>query len=163
MTLKIAQFINLALVVLVAGAMWGTWLGLSRSMGSFSADTYLDIGHAMIGNLAPIMPVLMLSAVGSAISVVVLLYRERSTGFLFTIAGLVLLLVVILITVLVEVPINNQTRLWTPTSLPADWKEVRDRWALFHLIRTFTSLAALGLFLGATVFGPAPLQPTRPQ
>jgi uncharacterized membrane protein len=32
MSLKIAQFVNLVLIVLVAGALWGTWLGLSRSI-----------------------------------------------------------------------------------------------------------------------------------
>jgi uncharacterized membrane protein len=138
--------------MLVAGAMWGTWLGLARSIDSFTPQTYVDIGHVMIVNLAPVMPVLMLSAVASAASVVFLLYREDASGRLLTIAGLALLLVVILITVVVEVPINNQTRVWTPTTLPANWMELRDRWALFHLIRTFVSLAAVSLFLGAVIF-----------
>jgi uncharacterized membrane protein len=150
--LKIAQFVTLALTMLVAGAMWGTWLGLARSIDSFTAQTYLDIGRVLIANLAPVMPVLMLSAVASAVSVVVLLHRERASGRLLTTAGLVLLLVVVLITVVVEVPINNQTRLWTPTTLPANWMDLRDRWALFHLIRTFVSLAAVSLFLAAVIF-----------
>jgi uncharacterized membrane protein len=150
--LKIAQFVTLALTMLVAGAMWGTWLSLARSIDSFTAQTYLDIGHVMIANLAPVMPVLMLFAVASAVSVVVLLYLEHASGKFLTIAGLALLMVVVLITVAVEVPINNQTRLWTSTTLPANWMDLRDRWALFHLIRTMVSLAAVSLFLGAVVF-----------
>jgi uncharacterized membrane protein len=150
--LKIVQFITLALTTLVAGVMWGTWLGLSRSIASFSAPTFLDIGHSMIANLAPVMPALMSSAVASAAALSVLSYREGSPGFPFVTAGLGLLIVAVVITLLVEVPIDNQIRVWTPTSLPTDWRELRDRWSAFHVVRTFTSVAAMGLFLAAVIF-----------
>src|SRR5262249_56759623 len=73
--------------MLVAGVMWGTWLSLSRSIASFSAPTFLDIGHAMIANLAPVMPALMLSTVASAATLAVLSYRERSFGWFVVTAG----------------------------------------------------------------------------
>jgi hypothetical protein len=151
--LKIAQFANLMLLALVAGAMWGTWLGLSRSMLAFSPSTYLDLGHAMIRNFAPVMPALILCALASAVSVVALSYRRRMRGFPFRIGGLALLLVVIGITVGVEVPIDNETRVWTVTSLPSNWNELRERWAMFHAIRTFISIVVFGLFVGDAVFG----------
>src|SRR5262249_32827776 len=98
MPLRVAQYINLVLVVLVSGVLCGAWLGLSRSIGSFSANTYLDIGHAMIANLAPVMPALILSSVASAIVVAVCLHHQRSTGLPLNVAGILLLLVVIGIT-----------------------------------------------------------------
>ena len=81
MTLKVAQFVNILLLVLVVGVFWGPWLGLSRSIGSFSAQTFLDIGHTMIGNLAPVMPVLMITAILSTVPVLYLLYAQRAKSF----------------------------------------------------------------------------------
>src|SRR5262249_59994901 len=113
---------------------------------------FLDIGHAMIANLAPVMPALMLSTVASAATLAVLSYRERSFGWFVVTAGLALLILVVAITVLIEVPIDNQIRGWTPTTVPADWSALRDRWAVFHLVRTFASLMAVVAFLTATIF-----------
>jgi hypothetical protein len=62
MRLKTVQFVSLVLVMLVTGVFWGSWLGLSRSIQTFTPDTFLAIGHTMIGNLASVMPVLVVLA-----------------------------------------------------------------------------------------------------
>ena len=77
MRLKTVQFVSLVLVILVTGVFWGSWLGLSRSMETFTPDTFLAIGHTMIGNLGPVMAVLVSFAV---LSQVVLLVQLRSSG-----------------------------------------------------------------------------------
>ena len=64
MTLKSWHFINIFLAALVTGVFWGPWLGLSRSIESFSPEVFLAIGQRMIGNLAPVMPILMPAAFG---------------------------------------------------------------------------------------------------
>ena len=61
-TLEIWQFINIFLSALVTGVFWGTWLGLSRSMASLTPETFLAVGHAMIGNLGTILALLMPAA-----------------------------------------------------------------------------------------------------
>jgi hypothetical protein len=53
----------------------------------------------------------------------------------------------IAITLAVNVPIDNQIKIWTTTSLPPDWTQVRDRWETFHTGRTFLSLTALASVL----------------
>jgi Domain of unknown function (DUF1772) len=138
-----AQFVSLVLVMLVTGVFWGSWLGLSRSMQTFTPDTYLAIGHAMIANLAPVMPALVILA---ALSQLVLLFELRSSGLtaiLPTLIAFMLFLIAVAITLLVEVPIDNQIRTWTPTSLPADWMLIRDRWETFHVVRTFSAVGAV--------------------
>ena len=68
MLVKLAQFLNIMLYVLVAGVMWGTWLSLGRTMTRYDATTFLADGKHMIDNLAVVMAVLMISAVVVALA-----------------------------------------------------------------------------------------------
>lgn len=67
------------LYVLVAGAMWGTWLSLARTMTNYDAATFVTDGKHMIVNLATIMAVLMISAVLIGLITVVMLFRSQAT------------------------------------------------------------------------------------
>lgn len=127
--LAIWQFINILLCALVTGVFWGTWLGLSRSIAELKPETFLTIGHTMIGNLGTIMAFLMPAAMLATLPVLYLLYRGRSRALYPTLAGFVLFVIALLITLIVEVPIDNQIAGWTITSLPANWQQLRDRWS----------------------------------
>jgi hypothetical protein len=81
-----------------------------------------------------------------------LLYRRGSGAFYPTLAGLALFVVALLITLLVEVPLDNQFEGWTVTTLPANWQELRDRWEWFHVIRSWVSVAGLALLLAGALF-----------
>ena len=149
---KLLQFVSIMLYVLVGGVMWGTWLSLARTMTSYDAATFLVDGKHMISNLATVMEVLMISAVVVGLTVVVLLFRVRSAvaGWL-ALAGLLLMLSVMAITLLVEVPIDNLIAIWTEATLPPDWQEIRARWAAFHTLRTFLALGAIAAAVGAAL------------
>jgi uncharacterized membrane protein len=54
---------------------------------------------------------------------------------LFAVAA-VLMLVALAVTVRVEVPMNRAIALWDSAAPPANWAAVRDRWLMFHLVRT---------------------------
>ena len=128
---KWVQFVSTMLYVLVAGVMWGTWLSLARSMTDYDAATFLTDGKHMIENLAMIMAVLMISAVVIGLVAVVLLFRSRSTvAAWLAVIGLVLMIAVMVVTLTVEVPIDNLIATWTEASLPADWQEIRARWSV---------------------------------
>ncbi|HVD80518.1 MAG TPA: anthrone oxygenase family protein, partial [Propionibacteriaceae bacterium] len=138
---KLAQFVSIMLYVLVAGVMWGTWLSLARTMTSYDAATFLADGQHMIENLGTIMAVLMISAVVIGLVVVLLLFRSRSPiAAWLAVAALLLMIAVLVITVAVEVPIDNMIATWTDATLPQDWQDIRARWAAFHTLRTFVSL-----------------------
>ena len=156
MRLKTVQFVSLVLVMLVTGVFWGSWLGLSRSIQTFTPDMFLAIGHTMIGNLAPVMPVLVMLAALSQGLLLVQLRSRGSSAFLPSLIGFVMFLIAVAVTLLVEVPIDNQIRSWTPASLPADWTLIRDRWETFHVLRTFSALGGLIMLTAATVFGQLP-------
>jgi uncharacterized membrane protein len=152
MFLKLTQFVAIMLYMLVAGVMWGTWLSLSRTMTRYDATTFLADGKHMIANLATIMAVLMISAGVIGLVVTVLLFRNGSTaaGWL-ALAGLLLMIAVIAVTLAVEVPIDNKIKTWTAGTLPSNWQDIRARWAAFHTLRTFLSLAAVAAAVGAAL------------
>jgi uncharacterized membrane protein len=148
--LKWVQFVSIMLYVLVAGVMWGTWLSLARTMTNYDAATFLVDGKHMIENLATIMAVLMISAVVIGLVAVVLLIRSRSTVAAWLAAiGLLLMIAVLVITLAVEVPIDNLIASWTEATLPADWQQIRARWSTFHTLRTFVALGAVAAAVGA--------------
>ena len=151
MNLKIWQVVSIFLSALVTGVFWGPWLGLSRSIKTFEAEVFLAIGHRMIQNLAPIMPLLMPAAILSIVPVLVMSFHEALT-FYFTLAGFVLLIAALLVTLMVEVPIDNQIKKWTVATLPDHWQELRDRWETFHVIRTVACLTGLFLLLIGVIF-----------
>jgi uncharacterized membrane protein len=151
MALKIWQFISIFLLALVTGVFSGPWLGLSRSIATFEPEVFLAIGHRMIRNLAPVMPFLMPAAILSLVPVLVLSYSDRPQTFYLTLAALALFIVALLITLIVEVPIDNQIMKWTAATLPANWQQLRDRWETFHVMRTFASVAGLALALIAAL------------
>jgi uncharacterized membrane protein len=151
MAARVTQFVSIFLLVLVVGSLWGTWFGLSRSIEALSPETFLEVGHVMIGNFGAVMPVLMPSAVLATLLSGILLLRVRPGAAYLTLAGFVCFVGVTLVTLLGNVPIDNLIRGWTPATLPADWREARDRWQAFHTVRTFLSLAGLACVLAGSL------------
>ena len=75
--------------------------------------------------------------------------HQGSARWLFLSAG-VLLIAGIVVTLVVEVPINKQIASWTPSTIPANWKELRARWLTFHNVRSAAgALAFACALLGA--------------
>lgn len=58
-------------------------------------------------------------------------------------------------------PTNLATFRATPEELPADWRELRDRWEYGHLARFVLHLLALLGFSGATLAQPPDVRPGR--
>jgi uncharacterized membrane protein len=99
-----------------------------------------------------IMPVLMISTAMLGLVVAIALFRRRSpVAAWLVLAGVVLLGGVIAITLAVNVPIDNEIKTWTAATLPSDWENIRSRWAAFHTLRTFVSLAGLAAVIGSAL------------
>jgi Anthrone oxygenase len=98
------------------------------------------------------MAVLMISAAVIGLLTTFVLFRRRSTtaGWL-ALAGLLLIVAVIVLTLAVEVPIDNKIKTWTVATLPSGWQDIRARWAAFHTLRAFLSLAAVAATVGAAL------------
>lgn len=147
MKLKSIYFIALFLLMLVTGVFWGTWFSLSRSMEVFSAAEFIHIGKTIIQNLAVPMRIILPSCILFMILSAWFYPEKRSSGFYFCVTSIVLIVIALLITLLIEVPIDNQIATWTAETAPAGWEAIRDRWEFFHAARTFISLASFGFLL----------------
>jgi uncharacterized membrane protein len=141
---RAAQATTVVLFALVMGVFWGTWFSLSRTMSRLSAETFVAVGHQMIQNLGAPMAILLPLALLSALVTLVLLWRGgRTAAFWWMLAGFLLMVAALVVTLAVEVPIDNQIKTWTAATLPGDWRSVQTRWERFHTIRTFLSIAAV--------------------
>ena len=159
MKVRAAQATTIVLFALVMGVFWGTWFSLSRTMSQLSAETFLAVGHEMIQNLGVPMAVLLPLALLSALVTLVLLWPDRTAAFWWLAAGFVLMLASLVITLAVEVPIDNQIETWTAATLPGDWRSIQSRWELWHTVRTFASIAAVVAATISAVVAPRPSQP----
>lgn len=151
-TNKILQVTTVTLLMLVTGVFWGTWFSLSRSIENFTPEAFLAIGKTIIGNVAWPMRFLMPGTLLLMILVCWLHPQKRSMNFVGFLKAFVLLLIVLLITLMVLVPLDNQFKVWTVETMPADWETLRDKWQFYHTIRTFLSIGAFVSFAWAMVF-----------
>jgi uncharacterized membrane protein len=144
MRVRAALAATIVLFALVMGVFWGTWFSLSRTMDRLSPETFLAVGHQMIRNLGGPMAILLPLALLSALVTLALPWPGgRTASFWWLAAGFGLMVAALVITLAVEVPIDNQIQTWTVATLPGDWRSIQTRWELWHTIRTFTSIAAV--------------------
>ena len=146
MKIKIIHFISLFLLLLVTGVFWGTWFTLTRSLDEFSAAEFIHIGKVIISNVAVPMSIIMPSCILFMILSILFYSDKKSSGFYLNIAAFVLIIITLLITLLILVPIDNQIKEWTTSTIPSNWELIRSRWDSYHALRTCTSLASFGCF-----------------
>jgi len=146
MKLKIAEFATLMLIALVMGVLWGTWFTLTRSIADFSAAEFIHIGKTIIANVAIPMRIIMPATLLMMIITILLSRRVNTASFYLYILSFLLMVVTLIITVAVEVPIDNKIKTWTEATVPANWQALRHTWDQFHTARTFTSIAGLAFF-----------------
>jgi hypothetical protein len=151
MALKTFELVNILLSALVTGVFWGPWVGLTRSIATFSPAAFLAIGYRLNVNLAPLMTALMPIALLSAVPTLIL--SPAIPAVVLTLAGVVLFLVALVVTLAVEVPIAVRVKSWTESTLPEDWQRQRDRWASVHIVRVVTGVAGLGSLVAAAIYG----------
>lgn len=149
---RIVQLVALLFLGLTAGVFWGTWFTLTRSIDEFSAAEFIHIGKVIIANVGDPMKVIMPATILLVALCLFFAYRRGRLGFYLTITALVLIVIALVITLGVEVPIDNQIKTWTPETVPPDWTDLRATWATYHMLRTFASLGSLLVFGAALLW-----------
>lgn len=152
MIINICEIINLTLSAVVGGMYWGPWLALSRSLDKFEPSAFLAVVRQLNLNMAPIMTVLSpLSLLTTAIMAVLYSFSRQYVSLYFTLGGLLLFAIAVMVTVAIEVPIVKQIVTWTEATLPVDWQQQRDKWQQNHVLRVWSGLIGLVLLLCATI------------
>ena len=120
-------------------------------MRTFKPEVFLDIVDRMSRNMESTMTVLTPAALFSIAPVLFLSFNKHPRTFYLTLAGFVLFVVALLVTVLVEVPIVKQIVTWTAGTLPGNWQQLRDRWGAFHIIRVVAGIGGVALLVGGAI------------
>jgi uncharacterized membrane protein len=147
--MKTIQLITGLLLVLVAGTFWGTWFSLSRTMHELPAEVFLTIGKEIMKNVALTMSIIMPVSILCLLILLIRSWKTKTIYFYCILIALVLFIVALIITVGIEVPIDNKIKTWTGATIPSGWQNIRDRWEIYHTIRTFVSLAVVTFFMMA--------------
>lgn len=136
----------LFVLMLITGVFWGTWFTLTRAIEGFTAAEFIHTGNVIIANVAVPMRIIMPAGILLMLLSLWLYKNKQSAGFYAGVISFVLIIVVLLVTLAVLVPIDNDIKQWTTLTMPQDWESIRDKWKMFHAVRTFASLASFALF-----------------
>ncbi len=160
MVLKIARFVNLFLVALLAGLLVGVFI-VERALLEVSASVYTAVQKPKHEVFEPIMPIFNTLVIVSGLMVLLLIRDRKTWVFALTAIGVLCTIALTTTTLLVNVPINSEIiNTWSVNDPPADWAQVRDRWNLFHAIRTVLAIVALFCLLLAAMIPQATQYPS---
>jgi len=141
---KSIGFINLLVVALVAGAVFGIWLGYNPA--TLSPTTYAEQQQESIRALNVTMPVLGTIGILLTVTSAILAWAERPMVYVLF-GAVVCLLVTGLVTRFGNQPINAIVMTWNTQAPPANWMDFRDEWWKWHIVRTLAAVAGLCLLL----------------
>ncbi|HEX9015118.1 MAG TPA: DUF1772 domain-containing protein [Chloroflexota bacterium] len=147
---KVARFVNLGLVSLLAGNGIGALLAIHPALRELPAREFLEAEQGVTRRYARIMSVLMPAAVVSCINVLRLTRDRRSPAFGLTVAGTANLIGMMVVTG-IELPLNRKTLETSPDDV-SDWVASRERWDRFNLIRDALTVNGWALLCLAALF-----------
>jgi hypothetical protein len=139
--MPLSMFVSLMLVGLVAGILLATQLGQVRVQKRLGARDFTLVKHSFELALGRVMPVLVIAA-GVSIIPLLLLASRGPVPFIAALLAALLWAGVIVVTLILNAPVNALARHWDPETPPENWEELRDRWHLGQTIRTPLAVAA---------------------
>ncbi|MCY0957521.1 DUF1772 domain-containing protein [Streptomyces sp. H27-H5] len=141
------EIVTTVLVGLMVGVEFSVAFVINRILDALPDDSNQrgrSHGGRMLGAVMPVWYIgsLVLVAVWAFVG-----WQHDGAGLVVT-AGALLILSVVM-SLLLLVPINNQSKTWTTENRPADWKEQMNRWDRFHYVRVAVIVAAFALLVTA--------------
>jgi uncharacterized membrane protein len=145
----IVYSVNLLLVALVVGTMFGVWFGLNSNQMTY--PVYLEQQQQLIRSLNVKLP--LLAAVGIVVTVIsAFLSRGDRNKLLLLIVAVIFLIIAGIVTRFLNQPINAKVITWVAENPPSDWMKLRDEWWKWHTVRMIAGIIGLGfLILGLLI------------
>jgi hypothetical protein len=145
---QVIQFLSIVLTGLIAGTIFGIWIGYNPR--DLSAVAYVEQQQNAIHSLNVLMPILGLISIVLTAAYTVISKREKPKRNLL-LAATILLIASGLITRFGNQPINAIVITWNLESIPDTWTALRDKWWSFHIMRTLSTMTAFALITWATI------------
>ena len=147
---KSFELIVLLFAALATGALIVNWIGLGRAMARLSGSAYVEFHQHTNRTFDPYMPIVVIGALAGGVALAVM-YGVHSIPGQLAAAGALCYALVLVITLLTNLPINKQIAHWSIQNPPREWAQTRARWLRFHVIRTLFSVPALAIYLLAAM------------
>lgn len=141
--------------IVVAGTMVGNELAVAvffhPRIRALDDATHVRAAQALAAVFGRVMPFWYALTLLLSLAVAFLTQPAGTPGHGLALAAAGLFAAMIVYTVLLPVPINNQVARWQPESLPGNWRELRQRWDRLHEVRVGVLLVALVLLVTSTL------------
>ena len=137
-----AQEITCFVAVTAIGLMAGILLGVALTQQTaqrLSAECWTARQNCSDRLFRKIMPTTFILILLASLSAIVVLHHAAKLWMGMSLFASVL---VIVITMALEVPLNNKFARWEPKKVPDDWELLRDAWLRNHWLRTYFGIAA---------------------
>jgi uncharacterized membrane protein len=151
---SVVQIIAILCSGLMAGLLFGDWLGTSFARARMSASGFIELQQIVHINYLRTLPALSSAAVLAPV-VWLFFWRSRrgSVEFGILLAAIIALVVGQAITFMVNVPINDQLESWSVANPPSNAREIWSRWESAHIVRTIFWVGGFLLEIVALVAG----------
>ena len=151
---SVVQVIAILCSGLMAGLLFGDWLGTSFARARMSDSSFIELQQIVHVNYLRTLPALSSAAVLAPI-VWLFLWRARRGHLEFglLLAAIIALVVGQAITFLINVPINDQLESWIAASPPSNARQIWSRWETAHIVRTIFWVGGFLLEVVALVVG----------
>lgn len=131
---------------LMAGLLFGDWLGPAFARSAMSVSSFIEFQQIVHINYLLTLPALSTIALATPILWLVLLRTRRDSGeFKILLVATVAIAIGFAITLVFNVPVNNQLEAWNAAAPPGNAREIWSDWEKAHVIRTV--FWVLGFFL----------------
>ena len=126
-------------------------LVLENSLRAYDSAIYTQVRLVELDSLDKLASATLIPALVSTLIITVIRMRARGNDRWLLLAAVALLVVVFVVTLAVNLPINADQANWSVQSPPSDWASVRDRWQVAHLIRTLAAISAFTCLIAAGI------------
>jgi len=154
MNLDIIYTLEIAAIV-VAGTMTGNEIAVAvfvhPRIRRLEDAVHIRAAQTLASALGAAMPFWYALTFLLSLAVTFVAHAMWSTSWWIALGSVALFAAMIVYSVLLPVPINNQVARWQPDSLPANWRELRRRWDRLHAIRVVFLVVALIVIVKSSV------------
>lgn len=157
--LEIVRVVAIAGSGVFAGILFGDRMGATFARPVLDASSFLRFQRNQHVHFARFMPPLTLASVVGGLAWLIMVRAQWDTPQFWLLALATSAMTVgAVLTLSVNIPINNQLMTWNVDAPPENMREIWSRWEKIHTIRTVLWLGAFALEVVAlAVFGsPAP-------
>jgi uncharacterized membrane protein len=146
-------FLAALLLSLTAGRAF--WITLGENPFNMSGATYVEFFQQLDQRI--VVPIAITGIGGTLLAGMSgWLHRRDRHAFYLLIFACAIAAISDLVTIVVNVPINNRVATWNPLALPPDYKDYLRRWWQWHQVRLVTmSTATCCVFIAMLVRQPS--------